>query len=57
MKVKQIHWIPSCAMPSRPAMQWNVSSSLQQATSWRDLGRRRMFAKADVAEVVPRRTK
>ena len=57
MKAKHIHWTPSCAMPSRPAMQWNVSSSLQQATSWRDCGRRSMLAKPEVADVVPSRTK
>jgi hypothetical protein len=57
MKVKLIHWTPSCVMPSRPATQWNVSSSLQQVTSRRDWGRRRMLANAEVADVVPSRTK
>ena len=57
IKVKHIHCTPSCAMPRRPATQCNVSSSLQQATSCRDWGRSRMFAKADVADVVPSRMK
>lgn len=57
IKVKQIHCTPSCAMPRSPATQWNVSSSLQHATSCRDWGRSRMLAKADVADVVPSRMK
>lgn len=57
MKVKQIHCTPSCAIPSSPATQCNVSSSLQQATSCLDCGSSKMLAKADVAEVVPSRIK
>jgi len=44
-------------MPKSPARHSNVSMDLQQAISARDGGVVRMLANADVADVVPRRTK
>lgn len=54
---KQNHCTPTCAIPSNPAAHSNALTVLQQATSARDAGWTRMFAKADVLEVVPSRTK
>jgi len=57
MKVKQNHCTPICAIPSRPAMQAKLSLTLQQSTACRLSESRQMFAKAEVAEMVPRRIK
>jgi hypothetical protein len=55
--LKENHCTPSCAMPRSPAAHSNVLTTLQQATSAREAGSTRIFAKADVLEVVPRRIK
>lgn len=55
--LKQNHCTPTCAIPRSPAVHSNVLTVLQQATSAREAGRTRMFAKAHVPDVVPRRMK
>ena len=55
--VKQAHCIPTCAIPKIPATQSNAFNSLQQARSRWLAGKVRIFAKAHVPDVVPRRTK
>lgn len=57
MTLKQNHCAPTCAMPNNPAKHSKELTVLQQATSARDAGRVRMFAKPAVADVVPRRIK
>ena len=54
--VKQAHCTPTCATPSNPAKHSNPLTSVQQAMSARLAGSARMFAKAQVPEVVPRST-
>ncbi|RFU32901.1 hypothetical protein B7463_g3462, partial [Scytalidium lignicola] len=56
-EMKQNHCTPTCAMPSNPAAHSNALTVLQHATSARDAGWTNMFAKAEVLDVVPRRTK
>lgn len=51
------HCVPTCAMPNSPAAHSKVLTSLQQATSARDVGRTSILAKVAVADVVPSRTK
>ncbi len=55
--VKQPHCTPTCAIPSSPAKHSNPLTSLQQAISARLAGSARIFAKAQVPDVVPSRTK
>jgi len=55
--VKHDHCMPTCAIPRSPAAHSNVLTVLQQATSAREAGRTKIFAKAHVEEVVPRRMK
>jgi hypothetical protein len=55
--LKQNHCTPTCAIPKSPATHSNVLTVLQQATSAREAGRTRIFAKAHVPEVVPSRMK
>jgi hypothetical protein len=55
--LKQNHCTPTCAIPNNPATHSNVLTVLQHATSARDAGSTRIFAKAHVPEVVPRRMK
>jgi hypothetical protein len=55
--LKQNHCTPTCAIPRSPATHSNVLTVLQQATSAREAGRTRMFAKAHVPDVVPSRMK
>lgn len=57
MTVKQAHCTPTCAIPSNPAKHSNPFTSLQHPISARLDGSARMLAKAQVPEVVPRRTK
>ncbi len=57
MSVKHDHCTPTCAIPNRPAKQSNPLISLQHATSARLVGRTRMLAKAQVPDMVPKRTK
>lgn len=57
MRKKQLHCIPTCAMPSSAAVHANGLISLQHLKSVRVRGRTRMFATAHVLEVVPRRMK
>jgi hypothetical protein len=49
--------MPTWAMPRRPAIHSNVLTVLQHATSARETGRVKIFAKAHVPDVVPRRMK
>jgi hypothetical protein len=49
--------MPIWNTPSSPAKQASPLISWQQATSAAVLGKTRMFAKAEVPDVVPRRTK
>jgi hypothetical protein len=55
--VKQDHCTPTWAIPRSPAVHSNVLTVLQHATSARDAGRTKIFAKAHVPDVVPRRMK
>lgn len=55
--LKQNHCTPTCAIPNKPATHSNVLTVLQHATSARDAGSTKIFAKAHVPEVVPRRMK
>lgn len=55
--MKQDHCAPTCAIPNSPAAHSNVLTVLQHATSAREAGRTKIFAKAHVPEVVPRRMK
>lgn len=57
MKQKQLHCIPICAMPSRPAKHAKPLISRQHAKSARLAGSVRMLAKAHVPEVAPSSTK
>lgn len=57
MTTKHDHCTPTWATPSRPAKQANPLTSLQQSRSALLVGRTRMFAKAQVPDVVPSRTK
>lgn len=59
MEKKQSHCIPIWKTPSMPAKHASplISLSLQQAISWEVFGKIRMFAKAEVPEVTPNRTK
>lgn len=57
MMEKQNHCTPTCAIPNNPAAHSNVLTVLQHATSARDAGSTRIFANAQVPEVVPRRMK
>lgn len=54
---KQSHCVAIWTMPSRPAKHAIPLISWQQATSWAVDGKTRMFAKAEVPDVTPRRTK
>lgn len=54
---KHSHCMLICNIPSRPAKQAMPLISLQHATSWAVVGKTRIFAKAEVPEVTPRRTK
>jgi hypothetical protein len=56
MKKKQVHWTPTCAIPSNAAVHAKVPISLQQPISARLDGRVRIFAMPAVPETVPRRT-
>lgn len=55
--VKQDHCTPTWAIPSNPAKHEKPLMYLQQATSARLFGRTRIFAKAQVPDVAPSRTK
>lgn len=55
--LKENHCTPNCAMHKSPATHSNALLTLQQAMSVLEIGRTRMFAKAQVLDVVPRRMK
>ena len=55
--LKQSHCALTWAMPSSPAAHSNALIVLQHATSAREDGSTRMFAKAHVPDVVPSRMK
>lgn len=57
MILKQNHWAPTCAIPNNPAKHSKEFTILQHATSAREFGKMRMFAKLLVADVVPKRMK
>lgn len=57
MEKKQSHCMPTWSTPSSPAKQASPLISEQQATSCAVLGKTRILAKAEVPDVVPRRTK
>jgi len=54
---KHAHCAPTCAIPSKPAVQANDPMLLQHAMSSRLVGNARMFAIAHVPDVVPSSTK
>lgn len=55
MRKKQAHCMPTCAIPSNPAVQASGLITLQQSISCRLVGKTRIFAIAHVPDVVPRR--
>lgn len=57
MEKKQSHCMPTWNTPSSPAKQAIPLICWQQPISWDVLGKTRMFANADVPDVVPRRMK
>lgn len=57
IRKKQLHCTPTCAIPSSAAPHANGLISRQHPTSVRLVGRIRMFAMAQVPDVVPSRTK
>ena len=57
MMVKQDHCTPTCAIPNNPAKHSNPVTSLQHDRSARLAGSTSILAKAEVPDVVPRRTK
>lgn len=57
MMVKQIHCIPICTTPSKPAVHSKGLTSRQQATSARDSGKVKMLPNCELADVTPSRTK
>lgn len=56
-RLMQSHPTPICAIPSKPAVQLNAPSSLQQPIATLDGWTVRMLAKPAVLDVVPRSTK
>lgn len=57
MEMKHNHCMPTWKIPNNPAKHAIPLICEQQATSCAVLGKVRIFAKAEVPEVVPRRTK
>lgn len=57
MTMKQLHCTPICAIPNTPATHSKPLNSWQHARSRRLVGRVKILAKAQVPDVVPRRTK